>query len=197
MRVFELRADGQLTKSITDEIGAEYSIKERFKEKVFGVGQLRYVSGSPILNDFYERHNQSVKAHFDWTKKGAVIRLRTLDKLYAIGLKDDLFRCVHLKKNPDYIYAALFSPFWILLKLGAPFQIAKWFVVVSGRFRKGNCEITIEHQNDIFLFVVSGDLWTDCLQTFNIDRTKDMLLIEDKRTWITDDGIKINRGRYK
>lgn len=198
MRVFELGFDGRLTKNVIDEIGDEYTINERFKRKIFGIGQLRYVSGSSILDDFYDRHNQSIKAHFDWTKKGAIIRVRTLQKLYAIALNDDLFKQIRLIKAPDYIYAHPLTPFWILLKLGVPFRIAKWFIVVGGgKLNKGKCGVIIEHQEDVMSFVLTGDLWPDCLQTFKIERTTKILAIEDKRTWITDNGIKINRGNYR
>jgi hypothetical protein len=125
MRVFELTSDGQLTKHITDEVGEEYSIFERLKNNFFGIGQLRYTSGNSILDEFYDRHNHTIKTHFDWTKKGAVLRIRTMANIYAIGLNDKGFREIRLTKNPDNIYAVPFMPFWILLKLGTPISIAK------------------------------------------------------------------------
>ncbi|MBL7849836.1 MAG: hypothetical protein JNN04_02960, partial [Cyclobacteriaceae bacterium] len=137
MRVFELNADGQLTRDIIDEVGDEYSISERIKNRIFGVGHLRYASGNSILDEFYDRHNQTIKTHFDWTKKGAVVRVRTMANLYAIGLPDKGFRKIKLTKNPDYIYASPFMPFWILLKLGTPIRIAKWFRIRGDKFDEG------------------------------------------------------------
>jgi hypothetical protein len=111
MKVYELKSAGQLTRDLVNEVGDEYSISERLKNKIFGVGQLRYTSGNPILDEFYDRHNQTIKTHFDWTKKGAVIRIRTMANIYAIGLNDKGFKKVKLIKSPDYIYAIPFLPF--------------------------------------------------------------------------------------
>jgi hypothetical protein len=194
MRVFELKSDGQLTKDLIDEVGGEYSISERLKNKMFGVGQLRYNSGNAILDEFYDRHNQTIKTHFDWTKKGAIIRIRTLTNMYAIGLADNEFKKIKLTKNPDYIYAMPFFPFWILLRLGTSIKIAKWFRLRGDKYSKGKCEVTIEHNDNVMTFELTGDLWADCLATFKIERIKDKLIIEDKRTWVTDNGFRVNSG---
>ncbi len=194
MKVYELKSDGQLTRDLVNEVGDEYSISERLKNKIFGVGQLRYTSGNPILDEFYVRHNQTIKTHFDWTKKGAVIRIRTMANLYAIGLDDKGFGKIRLIKNPDYIYAMPLFPFWILLKLGTPIRTAKWFKIKCDKYIKGKCEIVIEHNDSIIRFELTGDMWTDCLTTLAIERTKDKLTIEDKRTWVTDNGFKVNGG---
>ena len=194
MRIFELKSDGQLTRDVIDEVGNEYTISERLKNKFFGIGQLRYTSGNSILDDFYDRHNHTIKTHFDWTKTGAVIRIRTMANLYAIGLNNTGFKKIKLTKNPDYIYAVPFMPFWILLKLGTPFKIAKWFRIRPDRFDKGKCEIAIEHGDSVMKFELTGELWSDCLTTFKIERVEVILTIEDKRTWVTDNGVKINSG---
>jgi hypothetical protein len=195
MRVFELKSDGQLTRDIIGEIGDEYSVSERLKSKIFGVGQLRYNSGNSILDEFYNRHNQTIKTHFDWTKKGAVIRIRTMTNIYAIGLNDSGLKRIKLIKNPDHIYATPFFPFWTLLKLGTPIRIAKWFRIRGDKFDKGKCEITIEHNGNVMTFELTGDLWADCVTTFRIERINDKLVIEDKRTWVTDNGFRVNSGK--
>ena len=194
MRIFELKSDGQLTRDLVDEVGDEYSISERRKDKMFGVGQLRYNSGNSILDEFYDRHNQTIKTHFDWTKKGAVIRIRTMSNIYAIGLEDKGFKKILLTKNPDYIYAMPFFPFWILLKIGTPIKLAKWFRLRGDKIYRGKCEVRIEHNGNVMTFDLTGDLWADCLKTFIIERIKDRLIIEDKRTWLTDNGFRVNSG---
>ena len=194
MKVYELKSDGQLTRDLVNEVGDEYSISDRLKNKIFGVGQLRYASGNPILDEFYDRHNQTIKTHFDWTKKGAVIRIRTMANLYAIGLNDKGFGKIRLIKNPDYIYAMPLFPFWILLKLGTSIRIAKWFRIRGDKFDKGKCEVKFEHNDNVMIFELPGDLWNDCLTTIAIERVKNKLTIEDKRTWVTDNGVKINSG---
>jgi hypothetical protein len=194
MRVFELKSDGQLTREIIGEVGDEYSVSERLKNKIFGVGQLRYTSGNLILDEFYDRHNQTIRTHFDWTKKGAVIRIRTMTNIYAIGLNDNGLKRIKLIKSPDHIYAMPFFPFWTLLKLGTPIRIAKWFRMRGDKFDKGKCEITIEHDDNAMTYELTGDLWTDCVTTFQIERIKDKLIIEDNRTWVTDNGFRVNSG---
>ncbi len=101
MNQFELKLDAKLTRDMLSVVGAEYSFSERLKNKHFGIGHLRYISGNSTLDEFYNRHNHTIKTHFDWTKKGAVIRLRTISKIYAIGLGENGFNKIKLTKNPD------------------------------------------------------------------------------------------------
>lgn len=194
MNQFELKLDAKLTRDLLSVVGAEYSFLERLKNKHFGIGHLRYISGNSTLDEFYDRHNHTIKTHFDWTKKGAVIRLRTISKIYAIGLGENGFNKIKLTKNPDYILAMPFLPFWTLLRLGVPIEIAKWFRFRGDKFIEGKCEIEIDHNDVTMNFELSGDLWADCLTTFRIQRIREKIFIEDRRTWLTENGFRVNSG---
>jgi hypothetical protein len=191
MKVFELQFDGELTSGLRKEIGDEFTVKDRLGSKTFGLGQLKYKSGDSMLDEFYGRHSNTIKTHFDWTTKGAVIRLRTLSKLYAIGLSDIEIELVTLTKRPDYIYAAPLFPFWILLKLKVPFRIAKWFRIKGDKWIEGPCILIIKLENTKMDYELSGDMWGDCLQTFGVERVKERVIVVDERTWTTDNGIRL------
>lgn len=194
MKLIELESDAQLTRSLVEEIGQEYSLSERLKYKIFGLGHLRYTQGNPVLVDFHDQHHHNVKTHFDWTKKGAVIRFRTITKCYAIGIVAASVEKIDLVKNPDMIYAVPLLPFWTLLKLGVPIGVAKWFRTRADRFTPGKCELTIHLSNTIIGFELSGYLWKDCLTTFNAKKVNGKLRINDKRNWLTENGFKVNSG---
>ncbi len=193
MRVFELPFDGKLTKQLVDEVGDELTISERISSKTYGLGHLRYKGGNAVLDDFYSRHNNTIKTHFDWTKKGAVIRVRTMKNIYAIGLDKAGFKNIKLTKLPDYIYATPLMPFWILLRLGVRLEIAKWFRVRGDKFYRGLCELTIEHNEVVMTYELAGDLWADCISTFKKEKTQAKLTINDKRTWTTDNGFRFKQ----
>jgi hypothetical protein len=194
MKVFELTSEGKLTKQLAHEIGDELSISERIRSKTYGLGHLMYKSGNSVLDEFYERHNNTIKTHFDWTKKGAVIRVRTLNKLYAIGLEEWGFKNITITKHQDYIYAFPFMPFWILLRLGVRMEIAKWFRLRGDKIDRGRCELTIEHNDNVMNFELAGDLWINLVNTFARDKVKTKLTVDDRRTWVTDNGFKVNDG---
>jgi hypothetical protein len=191
MKVFELESDGELTRAIIKEIGDEFNLRERLGSKTFGLGQLKYKSGNLVLDEFYERHNNTIKTHFDWTTDGAAIRLRTMSKLYAIGLSDDEIKLVTLTKRPDYIYATPLFPFWILLKLRVPLKIAKWFRIRGDKWIEGPCILNIKLEDTKLDYELSGDMWDDCLRTFGVERVKERITVVDERTWITDNGIRV------
>ena len=197
MKIFKINSDGNLTKNITKEVGNEFKIKDRIKYKFYGIGHLTYKSSSEtILEELCEKYNNLIKYHFDWTENGAVIRIRTSDNNFAIGIKEVELSKISLTKQPDYIFAFPFLPFWILLKLGVPFYLAKIFRCRYDLFYYGKCEILISLNNDAenINFELNGDLWNDCLKTFRNQKTKEQLLIDDRRTWVTKNGIKINVG---
>jgi hypothetical protein len=137
MRVFELDIDGRLTREMIREFGDTLTVKERIKIRSYGLGHLRLKDGNKLLSTLYDQENNSIKTHFDWTSKGAVIRMRTMKKIYAVGLKDEQIKNVELTKTKDYIYAIPLTPFWTLMKLGVRPSIAKWFAIRPEKFRFG------------------------------------------------------------
>jgi hypothetical protein len=191
MKLLELNIDGSLTRDAIRYVGEEFKINERINFKTFGLGHLRMkVCPSGIANQIETDRIQ--KIHFDWTKNGAAFRIRTSDKLYGLLLAIDDIIKLSLIKNPDYVYAFPFFPFWILLKLNVPFRIAKWFMLGRrwDRFIPGVCLIALEIQdNDPLILELEGYLWYDCISTFRNNRINEKLEIRDLRTWVTDNGI--------
>jgi hypothetical protein len=182
MKIFELTFDGELPRNMINEFGESLTIKERIQNKSYGLGHLRLKEGNESLTTFYEQENNTIKTHFDWTKKGAVIRMRTMQKVFAIGLKDDRIQNIGLTKTEDYIYAIPLTPFWILMKLGVKPSVAKWFALRSEKFRFGPAYIDIRlTDNEKLLYEVPGDLWPDCLSTFGTKKIKDRVRVVDKR----------------
>jgi hypothetical protein len=182
MKVFELDSDAELTKDMIREFGAPLTIRERIKLKSYGLGNLRLRPGNELLTALYEHENNTIKTHFDWTTKGAVIRMRTMRKPYAIGFKDEQLESVVLTKIEDYIRAIPLSPFWIMLKLGVRPPIASLFKLRTERFVRGPAliDITLTDNNNLS-FEVAGDLWVDCLSTFGVNKIKGRVRIDDQR----------------
>src|SRR5687768_3404506 len=167
MKVFELTADGKLTREMIREYGDAFTIKKRLINKNFGLGHLRLRDGNNSILKFYEQESNTTKTHFEWTKKGAVIRMRTMKKLFAIGLKDEQIQFITLTKAPDYIYAVPLFPFWILLKLGVRLSIAKWFRLRGDKLIYGPGLIQLRlTDNQMLTYQQDGSLWKDCLSTF-------------------------------
>jgi hypothetical protein len=108
--------------------------------------------------------------------------MRTMKKLFAIGLKDEQIELVTLTRKPDYIDAIPFFPFWILLKLGVRLSIAKWFRLRGDRLIYGPALIQLRlTENQLLTYEQDGSLWADCLSTFRIDKVKDRIRIVDER----------------
>ena len=185
MKIFELTADGQLTRDMIREYGEPFTVQERLTNKNFGLGHLKLKNGHESILKFYEQENNTIRTHFEWTKKGAVIRMRTLKKLFAIGLKDEQIEFITLIKAPDYIYATPLQPFWILLKLGVRISVAKWFRLGRDKIIYGPALIQLSlTDKQMLTYQVEGSLWNDCLSTFNLERIKGLLKIEEHRSTI-------------
>ncbi len=165
------------------EYGEAFTIQERLAIKNFGLGHLRLIDGHKSILKLYEQENSTIKTHFEWTKKGAVIRMRTMKKLFAIGLKDEQIESATLTKVSDYIYAVPFFPFWILLMLGVRLSIAKWFRLRGDKITVGPGQIHLSlTDNKILTYQQDGNLWKDCLSTFKIEKIKDRIKIVDERS---------------
>jgi len=191
MRVFELTFDGELTRDVIREVGSPLTVKDRIKAKSYGLGHLRLQEGNKLLTSLYEQENNTIKTHFDWTANGAVIRMRTMQKMYAVGLKDEKIHSIVLTKTEDYIKAIPFSPFWTLMKLGVKPATAKWFAMRPERFHFGPIHIDISlADNEKLIYEVPGDLWSDCLSTFGTKRIKERVKLVDKRRTATNKSYK-------
>ncbi|MBI3220168.1 MAG: hypothetical protein HYZ44_11705 [Bacteroidetes bacterium] len=183
MKIAKLTAEGELTQEMIREFGDEFTIQERMAKKIYGLGHLRLKEGNASLMEFYQQENNTIKTHFDWTKKGAIIRMRTMKKLYAFGLRDDQIELITLTKYPDFIYAIPLLPFWILLKLKVRLSIAKWFRSRGDKLIYGPAIIQLSlFDHPTLTFQLEGSLWKDCVSTFGMDRVKEKLTVVDKRS---------------
>lgn len=191
MRIFELEVEGRLTREMIREFGDTLTMNERIKLGSYGLGHLRLKDGSALLLTLYEQENHTIKTHFDWTAKGAVIRMRTFKKIYAIGIKDEQIKNVGLTKTEDYIYAIPFTPFWFLMKWGVRPSIAKWFAIRPEKFQFGPVFIDLNlHDYSQLKYEVPGDLWSDSLSTFGRDKIRDRISVVDRRTAVDDMGSR-------
>lgn len=180
MRLYELKDDGELTREIIREYGEPLNLKERIEGKVFGIGHLKMIEGNTPTFSFLDQNSIIQKIHLDWTKLGAIIRLRTSKKLYALGLTDEQIELIKLRKMPNELNAIPLKPFWLLLKLGVPVNIAKWFRLQGDVFNEGHIRIDLSlTENSKLVFEMKGDLWADCLSTFRIEKNLSKLIIED------------------
>jgi hypothetical protein len=187
MKVFELPTDGKLTREMVRDYGDAFTIQERLENKNYGLGHLRLKNAHKSILKLYEQENNTIKTHFEWTKNGAVIRMRTITKLYAIGITDNQIAFVTLTKAPDYVYAIPLLPFWILLKLGVKLSIAKWFKLRGDTLIYGPCLIQLSlTDSQMLTYQLDGSLWNDCLSTFKIDKIKERLKIVDERSTTTN-----------
>jgi hypothetical protein len=183
MKIFELDADARLTREMIKEFGEEYSVVERISLNAYGIGNLRLVSAHPSLLKFYDSRDHTIKTHFDWTKKGAVIRIRTMDNIYAVGLTDSEIASIEMTKEADQLLLLPFSPGRILLKLGLSHRILKWipFMLTSSRYRYGAAIVKINlKKTESLVFELKGDLWKASLSTFMNTRTEAAATIVDK-----------------
>lgn len=184
MKVFKLDSNGELTREMVREYGSELSLKERVAAKSYGIGHLRLKEGHEAVMRFYNQENNTIKTHFDWTKKGAVIRMRTSRDIYAIGLTDEQITKIELIKKPDYIYAIPFTPFWVLLKLGVKVSTAKMFRTSPEKFNYGPIIIRFNLTDEgNLVYEQPGDLWRDCLSTFGVKRLAEKVIILDERSY--------------
>jgi hypothetical protein len=182
MNLFELSTDGELTRDMIREYGEVLTFKERILDKNYGLAHLKLQQGPKEMMAFYEQENNTIRTHFDWVKKGAIIRMRTMRNIYAIGLRDDQIENIIITKKPDYIYAMPLFPFWILLKLGTPISIAKWFMIDNDKFNTGPAYIEINlTDNQKLIYELEGGLWAGCLATFGIKRIKQKVNVIDER----------------
>ncbi len=191
MKVVELNIDGTLTRESIQIIGNEYNTNERLALKIYGLGHLRFNS---IPECVASRVNSGriQKLHFDWTSRGAVLRIRSLDKLLGLLIADDEVLKITIIKKPDHVYAFPFFPFWILLKLKVPFRIARWFMINRGfdELRKGNCVIAISVIGSKPLILeTEAWFWPACVSTFIHSKANGKSEIKDLRTWVTKNGI--------
>jgi hypothetical protein len=187
MKVFELTFDGEMTRDAIREFGDMLTVKERIKTKSYGLGHLRFKDGTKLLTTLYEQENNTIKTHFDWTAKGAIIRMRTMRKIYAVGLKDEQIQNIGLTKKEDYIYAIPLTPFWTLMKFGVRPSVAKWFAIRPEKFRFGPIYIEINlTDKEKLMYELPGDLWADSLSTFGTNKIRDKVKIVDERRTATN-----------
>jgi hypothetical protein len=187
MKVFELTVDGKLTRELIREVGDTMTVKERIKAKSYGLGHLKFKDGNSILARLYERENNTIKTHFDWTANGAVIRMRTMKRIYAVGLKDEQIGNIELTKTKDYVFAIPLTPFWTLMKLGVNPSIARWFAIRPERFSYGPAYIDISLTDDKkLIYEIQGDMWSDCLSTFGTKRIAEKVKVVDRRRTATN-----------
>lgn len=182
MKLIELNAGGTLTGNAIRIVGEEYLIAERIASKSFGLGQLRFTS-LPEMASSLITPDQIHKLHFDWTKKGAAIRIKTSHKLLALLIADEEIKKISLVKKEDYIFAFPFSLFWILLRLGVSINTARYFRSRLDKFHPGKCLIALHIKDDHpLLMELDGWLWGNCIATFINSKTKEKSEILDLRT---------------
>lgn len=186
MKVLELTFDGKLSREDIRKYGDVLTASERIKHKSYGLGHLRLKEGNKILTALYDQENNTIKTHFDWTTNGAIIRMRTMKGIYAIGVSDEQIQHILLTKEDDDIYAIPFSPFWALMKLGVRPSMARWFAIRPESFRYGPISIElILTDGEKLVYEATGDLWSDCLSTFGITRIVERIKVVDKRRTVT------------
>jgi len=177
MIVNELSANGELTRDLEKEVGKEFTFRERLRYSAYGIGHLRLVASHPSL-PLLPSHGQ-YKIHFDWTPEGAVVRIRTGQKLFGIGIRLEEITKISVIKNPNDVRMVPFFPMWILRKLGVPFEIARWFKSAGDTIEYGSISIQIELENQApLIFQLKGDLWSSCVTTFKWNKVRDRLFIE-------------------
>jgi hypothetical protein len=181
MKLFELDSDAQLTQEMIKEFGEEYSVIERIRLNMYGIGNLRLVSADPSLLKFYDSRDHTIKTHFDWTKKGAVVRVRTMERNYALGLKTDEILKIELAKEPDEVFAHPLLYGWVLLKIGISHRIIRWLPLSGLKSARGRVSVKIElaHKEPL-IFELKGDTWKDAISTFVTPATKEKVTTIDK-----------------
>lgn len=181
MIVNELSANGELTRDFEKEVGKEFTFRERLRYSAYGIGHLRLIADHLSLPPL-PSHGQ-YKIHFDWTTKGAVVRIRTGLKLFAIGIRLEEITKISVIKNLNDVTMVPFFPMWILMKLGVPFEIARWFKSWGDTIKYGSINIQIELQNQApLIFELKGDLWSNCVTTFKWHKVHDRLFIQRTRS---------------
>ncbi len=148
---------------------------------MYGIGNLRLVNAHPSLLKFYDTRDHTIKTHFDWTKSGAVLRIRTMEKTYALGLENDEILNIELLKEIDILYLTPFSLGRLLLNVGVSHRIVRWLPFNGRRFLMGPVMVRISvSDTDPFIFELKGDLWKDSLSTFAISRMNGRIQVIDK-----------------
>lgn len=182
MKLSELPDDGELTREMIRDYGEALTFKEKLAQKNYGLGRLSLRDGHPALVKFYLEENNSIRTHFEWTKKGAVIRMRSLRKQYALGLTDDEIERITITKRADYVNPIPLMPFWILLKLGVATTIARRFKIRYSEFRHGPIIIDFAlNDQPKLVYETRGEAWSHCLSTFGIEKTQGKVTIVDHR----------------
>ncbi|MCE2994265.1 MAG: hypothetical protein ACK5RG_08035 [Cyclobacteriaceae bacterium] len=177
MTVHELSVNSELTRDLEQEVGKEFTFRERLRYGAYGIGHLRLRVSYPNLPPL-PSHNQ-YKIHFDWTPKGAVVRIRAGQKLFGIGIRLEEITRISVIKKPNFVSMVPFFPMWILSKLGVPFEIARWFKSWGDKIEYGSIRIEIELENQSpLIFELKGDLWRSCVTTFKWHKVRDRLFIE-------------------
>lgn len=184
MTLIELPPEGILTRELQKHTGREFSITERWKQRIHGLGRLRYVSGNVVLNNFYEAHQHAVRTHMSWTTQGAVFRIRTVTKLFAFGIVVDDIESVELVRKPDWIYVDPYSIFWALWNLGTPYFLARWFMGRHSWVIRGASQITIRLKDGSLQFEIHGDRWKTCKRMFqNSPHTINVSIKDERVPW--------------
>ncbi len=177
MIVNELSASGELTSDLEEEVGKEFTFRERLRHGAYGIGQLRLAASQ--LSMLPLSPNDQCKIHFNWTYDGAVIRIRTGQKLYGLGIRLEEITKITLTKSPNVVSLIPYFPMWILRKAGVPLALARWFRLPGDDIHYGLIKLRIELRNQLpLIFELKGDLWRNCLSTFKWHKVMDRLFIE-------------------
>ncbi len=177
MIVNELSVNGELTRDLKREVGKEFTFRERLRYQAYGLGHLRLVVNHPSIPPL-PSHGQ-YKIHFTWTTEGAVVRMRTSQKLVGIGIRMEEITKISVKKEPNFVSMVPFFPMWILRKVGVPFEVARWFKSRVDTIEYGAISIQIELEDQApLIFELQGDLWSSCVTTFKWHKVHDRLFIE-------------------
>jgi len=103
---------------------------------------------------------KDAKCNFEKRANGILLRTNFSNKLKAVAMPFDSILEINLKRGKEKIAPFLLSPMWILLKLGVPIPIARYFG--NSRLQEysiDQMEVTIKTTNYRIKLIANGYLF--------------------------------------
>ncbi|WOK07725.1 hypothetical protein RT717_03690 [Imperialibacter roseus] len=145
MEGFALSPDGKVPRKMAAQYGREFTLAERVKYKIFGIGFFKPIEGQPnVLSRWFEIRSFTIRPHLDQLTGGLIFRLTGSKTMDALAIRYDEIIQIQVTREPDKVSPITFSPFWFLLQLGFKPQQVRWFTI--GRrleFQFGSIQVTI------------------------------------------------------
>ncbi len=120
------------------------------------------------------------KGIFELYSDGLLLRTFKSDKRKLIALPYSVITGIRLTKGREDVSPLLFSPFWVLLKLGVKVEIARYFKVTISEYRIEETALEITTNTGSIGLVTNGYTFPSQAKFFKMIKVLDKLQVFSK-----------------